>query len=160
MERIKQIYEHELWKFCYRSIQNLEQDRAFCRHDISHFLDVARIAQIENMEQERQIPKAWIYAAALLHDIGKHLQYTKQIPHEQSSAVLAESILRDCGFTALERREILEAILEHRNAETKEKQNLAGLIYRADKRSRVCLFCAAKDACNWSEKKKNREIIV
>ena len=74
-------------------IRVLEQDRIFCRHDTTHFLDVARIAYIENLENGLGLAKEEIYAAALLHDIGRHLQYTRGIPHEQASAMEAEGIL-------------------------------------------------------------------
>ena len=35
---------------------------------------------------------------------------------------------------------------------------LTELLYRADKASRVCLFCAAEPECNWSPEKKNMRI--
>ena len=54
-----------------------------------------------------------------------------------------------------QREEILSAILQHRTQETKTKADLAGLLYRADKASRSCLFCQAQKACNWSQEKKN-----
>lgn len=155
MDRINQICAHPRWNECVEHIRVLEQDRIFCRHDTAHFLDVARLAYIENLEQGLGFSKDLIYAAALLHDIGRHLQYTKGIPHEQASAAQAELILTDCGFSSQERETILEAILQHRDQDTKSGSGLAGLIYRADKASRACLFCAARPACNWSEEKKN-----
>ena len=74
---------------------------------------MARIAYIENLENGLGLAKEEIYAAALLHDIGRHLQYTKGIPHEQASAMEAEGILKDCGFAKEERERILGAILQH-----------------------------------------------
>lgn len=155
MDRINQICAHPRWKECVEIIRVLEQDRIFCRHDTTHFLDVARIAYIENLENGLGLAKEEIYAAALLHDIGRHLQYTKGIPHEQASAMEAEGILKDCGFAKEERERILGAILQHRAQETGTADGLAGLIYRADKTSRACLFCAACQECNWSAEKKN-----
>ena len=34
----------------------------------------------------------------------------------------------------------------------------AALLYRADKASRMCLFCTAEPECNWSREKKNMTI--
>ena len=99
MERVNQICKHPLWVESVKKIQALEQQRIFCRHNIPHFLDVARLSWIENLEQGLGISKELIYAAAMLHDIGRHLQYTEQIPHDKGSAMLAEEILKDCGFT-------------------------------------------------------------
>lgn len=155
MERVNQICRHPLWRESMEKIQELEQGRVFCRHDAAHCLDVARIAYIEDLENGLGISREWIYATALLHDIGRHLQYLEGIPHHQASAMAAETILKDCGFTQTERQEILAAILQHRIRETAEKGDLAGLLYRADKASRNCLFCQAAEACNWSPEKKN-----
>ena len=148
MERVNAICRHQLWRDSVREIARLERDRQFCRHDLVHFLDVARLAYIENLERGLGIDKELIYAAALLHDIGRHLQYTQNIPHDRASAQLAEVILADCGFSQAERAEVENAILQH----------LAGLLYEADKASRACLFCPAEPECNWSPEKKNMTI--
>lgn len=156
MARIWRICAHPQWRESVRRIAGLEQTRKFCRHDTAHFLDVARLAWIENLERGLGISKEWIYAAGLLHDIGRGLEYEKGIPHDEGSVMVAEEILRDCGFTDEEQKEILDAIASHRTAKTRTLDNLAGLIYRADKASRMCLFCEAEAECNWGAEKKNR----
>ena len=118
----------------------MERVNAICRHDRAHFLDVARLAYIENLERGLGVDKELIYAAALLHDIGRHLQYTQNIPHDEAGAQLAE---------------IMQAILQHRGDGDRSRDGLAALLYRADKASRACLFCAAEPECNWSPEKKN-----
>ena len=160
MERVNQICKHPLWVESIKKIQALEQQRIFCKHNIPHFLDVARLSWIENLEQGLGISKELIYAAAMLHDIGRHLQYTEQIPHDKGSAMLAEEILKDCGFTQEEQEQILSAILQHRTKDTETKNSLAGLLYRSDKKSRACLFCDAQKDCNWSSEKKNLILTV
>lgn len=155
MNRADQIVVHPVWKESVCRIEELERERKFCHHDVTHFLDVARLAWIENLEQHLEIPQAEIYAAAMLHDIGRHLQYEKGIPHDQGSVMLSEGILKDCGFTDEERSRILQAIGGHRDRDTAVQQDLGGLIYRADKRSRMCLLCSAEKECNWSAEKKN-----
>ena len=49
-----------------------------------------------------------IYAAGLLHDIGKDLQYTDGIPHEESSAQIAARILPDCEVSREEQEIIVD----------------------------------------------------
>ncbi len=160
MERVNQICSHPLWKDSLKKIQELEQDRIFCRHTIEHFLDVARIAYIETLEKDLHLSKEIIYAAALLHDIGRHLEYTQGIPHEEGSFQIAEAILKECGFEKEEQEKILSAIQAHRMQETGFADNLAGILYRADKKSRNCAFCAAFQECNWDREKKNLIITV
>lgn len=154
MERVNKICNHSLWKRCLSEIQKLEEDREFCKHDVIHFLEVARIAYIENLEKKLGISQEMIYASALLHDIGRHKQYLEGIDHDKASVELAEEILSDCGFSKEEREVIENAIASHRNSKTASQDNLAGILYRADKKSRNCLFCAACEACNWSAEKK------
>ena len=52
-------------------MKKFEHDREFCCHQITHLLDVARIAYIKNLEAGLGIDKELIYTAAILHDIGK-----------------------------------------------------------------------------------------
>ena len=137
------------------------KERVFCGHDGAHFLDVARLAYIENLEKGLALDKELIYGAALLHDIGRGLEYTQNIPHDQGSQLLAEKILPDCGYVLKRRRKThLEAISGHRTADTGTRADLEGLLYRADKKSRTCLFCSAQAECKWSTEKKNLTIEV
>ena len=155
MERADRIRRHPKWREYMEQIRALERDRVFCGHGAAHCLDVARLAYIEDLERNLNIPVELIYAAALLHDIGRPLEYQRGIPHHQASAAAAEPILRDCGFSGEEQETILAAVLRHRTEGTALEDNLAGLLYRADKASRDCLLCPAADACRWSPEKKN-----
>ena len=121
-------------------------------------MDVARLAYIEVLEKQLPIPREKIYAAALLHDLGRVEQYEIGTPHDVAGARLAEIILKDCGFEAEERAEIIEAISGHRKSKTGEDRLLPGVLYRADKASRQCLFCSAQPECNWPEEKKNLKL--
>lgn len=160
MERVNAILNHETYRHCLGQIRECEKDRIFCHHDMAHFLDVARIACLINMEEHMEVSKERIYAAALLHDIGRHLQYLEGIPHEIASGQIAPAILKECGFTEEETEEIHEAIIQHRNSAVKEKRTLAGLIYRGDKLSRSCFGCSAEELCNWKKEKKNLKITL
>lgn len=158
MNRVNRICRHPLWRDCMEQIRGLEQDRVFCRHDLEHLLAVGRLAYIENLERGLGVDKELIYAAALLHDAGRHLQYTQNIPHDQAGARLAGEIMGDCGFSPEEIAQVQDAILHHRRRDTDGGDGLAGLLYRADKASRVCLFCKAEPECNWSPEQKNMSL--
>lgn len=160
MERVNRICKHPLWRDNLEKIQELEQDRIFCRHTIEHFLDVARIAYIEDLEKNLHLSKESIYAAALLHDIGRYLQYTQGIPHEEGSVQIAKEILKECGFEQEEQEEILSAIQGHRKQKIAFADDLAGVLYRADKKSRNCAFCTAFQECHWDRENKNLVITV
>ena len=127
---------------------------------MTHFLDVARIALILNMEEDYGIDKELIYAVALLHDIGRWMQYEEGIPHEQASAKLAPEILIKSGFDEKEQKAVLGAILSHRDASVKDEKTLRGLLYRADKLSRACFACKAQEKCDWKAEKKNMRIFL
>lgn len=135
-----------------------EKSRIFCKHDLQHSLDVARIAYILNLEADLKIEKEIIYAAALLHDITKWKQYEDGTPHHESVLVPAEKILADCGFDKIEIQLILEAIHKHRKCQSNEK-TFSKILYDADKKSRRCFECEATQKCNWSDSKKNSTII-
>ncbi|HIX30363.1 MAG TPA: HD domain-containing protein [Candidatus Blautia stercoravium] len=160
MDRVNKICSHQLWQKAAAEIKELEKDRIFCGHDVAHFLDVARLAYIENLEKGLGFDRELIYGAALLHDIGRGLEYTQNIPHDQGSRLLAGKILPDCGYTKEEQSAILKAISSHRTADTVTRDDLAGLLYRADKKSRACLFCQVQAECKWSTEKKNLTIEV
>ena len=155
MDRVNAILSHKLYIKCYKKIRKHEKKREFCKHNMAHFLDVARIAYIYNLEEGLKIEKEWIYAAALLHDIGRFRQYEDDMPHEIASLIYAPEILQDCGYTEEESRAILEAIGRHRDKTVAEEENLTGILYLADKASRPCFSCDVEKLCNWKKDKKN-----
>ena len=155
MNRINKIlYSEKFKQYCKRN-KTAEANRSFCRHDIDHFLSVARIAVIINLQENLQINEEYIYAAALLHDIGRYEQYETGIPHEISSTILAEPILEETGFQKEERNIILESIRNHRSSEVALSKTLSDVIYRADKMSRNCFVCEREKDCDWKADKKN-----
>ena len=158
MKQVNRIIEHPAYKEALAEIANREENRIFCKHDTVHFMNVARIAMILNLEEQRGVDKDLIYATALLHDIGRHIQYDDKTPHEIASAEIAELILKECGFRKKEIQQILQAILLHRSQKEAKKQALSDIIYRADKLSRECYFCKASDLCDWKKGKKNKEL--
>ena len=160
MEKIDKILKHDLFLTHMQRNKLAEQGRRFCKHNIGHFLDVARIGYLINLEERLGVEKEMIYAAALLHDLGKHRQYEDGTPHEITGAAIAREILEDCGFQENEIDEITDAILSHRDSGVKELKNLQGILYRADKASRACFCCEAEAECSWGDEKKNQTIFL
>lgn len=160
MNRINQIIYHPEYLSHIEKIATWEKDRQFCRHNTAHFLDVARIAMILNGQDGYGIDQELVYVAALLHDIGRWQQYENGTDHALASAKLAPNILQDCGFSDVERAQIVSAIATHRESRVKDEKNLNGLLYRADKLSRPCYFCEQEKNCNWKNEKKNMEIFL
>lgn len=158
MKRIDRILFHPKYQYALGQIMDWEQDRQFCRHDIGHFLDVARLAYIHCLEQDVDVKKDVVYAAALLHDIGRYRQYEAGVPHEEASVHLADEILPECSFSEEEQAQIRGAILGHRRRGAEETESLADLLYRADKMSRNCFACASREACDWPADKMNMVI--
>ena len=160
MNQINQIIHHPTYLAHVARITEWEKDREFCRHNTSHFLDVARIAMILNTQENYGMQQKLIYAAALLHDIGRWQQYESGVDHALASANLAPEILKDCGFSETETEQIVSAIATHRESRVKEEKNLNGLLYRADKLSRPCFFCEQEKNCNWKDDKKNKDLVL
>lgn len=158
MKRINRIWKHPMYQECLKKIAECERNREFCRHTPEHFLDVARITLLLAFEEGIEAEKEVVYAAGLLHDIGRFRQYEEGIPHEQASVELAGKILEDCTFTEAEKEEILTLIRGHRTQGS--GKGMQTLFYRADKLSRNCFSCTACVACDWSEEKKNLEIKI
>ncbi|MDO4305817.1 MAG: HD domain-containing protein [Eubacteriales bacterium] len=156
MERIRHIQRHPLFQELWKKLQDAEKDRIFCRHTMEHFLDVARLMYIYSLEDGEKIRKDVIYAAALLHDIGRYEQIVSGTPHDIASAGIAEGIMKDSGFTADEIHIVQNAILGHRKKDSLTSEDrLTAYLYRADKKSRNCFACPAEAACDWPKEKKN-----
>lgn len=158
MERYQKIAQHREFKDYIEEIRTLEKERIYCCHGLEHLLDVARIMYIRALEEQYDLSKDLIYAAAFLHDIGKVEQYKEGIPHERIGAEKAGLILLDCGYRQEEITRIEEAISGHRRGNGKKGDILAKLLYEVDKGSRMCMFCQARNDCNWTKDEKNNTI--
>ena len=155
MERIDKILANEKFIKSLKKLRAYEKKRKFCGHGFEHSLDVARIAYILDLEKNLGFEKEIIYAAALLHDIGRWRQYKTGEPHDKASAQIASGILKEAGFIKSERILILSAILSHREFMLQDTKSLNYLLYTADKKSRNCFRCGAYEECDWPAEKKN-----
>ena len=156
MDRVNKILEHPVFSEHLTRLETLEQTRCFCRHGLPHLLDVARMMWIAALEQQLPLNREVVYAAALLHDLGRVEQLETGLPHHQASVQLTMRILPDAGFCGEEIAQIQDAIASHRSDGGENR--LGQLLYWADKKSRACWVCPAKDGCHWPDEKKNWEI--
>ena len=60
MKRVDRILKHSLFRSCVEKTRERERDRIFCRHDMEHFLAVARIAQILNLKKKLRSGRAHV----------------------------------------------------------------------------------------------------
>ena len=157
-DRINAILNNDEYRRLAGLTREMEKDRIFCRHGLDHSLDVARIASLMNVDEDLGIDRELIYAAALLHDIGRPEQYAGGARHEMAGARIAPVILDECGFSDDERCMIVEAIASHGDENVRDEKSLSGLIYRADKMSRKCFSCDAADKCHKPPEKLVKEI--
>lgn len=156
LKKVNEILNSPGYREHVRKIEQCEKERSFCRHNMEHFIDVARIAWIICMEEGLSYSRETIYAIALLHDIGRWMQYQQGTPHEEASVMLSEELLQEAGFDAEERKIITSAILNHRR---ECEDELSRIIYRSDKLSRKCFICEAEAQCNWEKDKKNLRLV-
>lgn len=165
MPRVDAIWNHPTFQAELRVLDDLERDRIFCCHGLDHLLDVARIMWICALEEGSDLPRDVVYATALLHDIGRAVQYRTGEPHDQAGVRLASEILGSVdappAFSDAEREAILAAIGSHRGeGPAGDGGALAKLLYAADKASRPCYACAARAECNWPLERQNLTIRI
>lgn len=158
MERINRIISHPTFADTIRKLKVEETARKYCIHDMEHLLNVARIMVIKNMEENLGFEKELLYAAALLHDIGKLGQYRMKEKHALLGSEMAGTILLECGFSVEETEMIKQAIRTHSGDEPTNP--LGELLRVCDKLSRNCFICAASSECKWPENQKNRGITI
>lgn len=154
MIRCNKIYNHPVYRNHMRLISEKEQSRKFCLHNLNHALDVARIGYILILERKLAIDKELFYAAALLHDAGRY----GGVAHNESGAALAREIMPECGFSVAETELVANAIANHRT--DLQTDEFSGVLYEADKKSRLCFTCSAQDECYWDNEKRNHTITI
>lgn len=149
MARVNQLLDHEDY-ICYMDKINIrERDRQFCKHGLEHGLSVARIAYAYLLEGGKStLSKETIYAAALLHDIGRWVEYETGEDHAEVSARLALPLLEACNFSSEDIRVILEGIREHRQHYGGNLTLLGKALALADDWSRDCRYCSAQVLCH------------
>ena len=72
---------------------------------------------------------------------------------------ILDSLPEEVNFTDEEKELICLAVKGHRRRH-EGMQQIEELFYESDKRSRMCLSCAAEKKCNWDKEEKNMEITI
>jgi HD superfamily phosphodiesterase len=136
-----------------------EKDRRFCRHDYRHMADVAKISynmlldsgDIKAIAAGGMLagPKAAlevVYAAGLLHDIARWIQYDSGEDHALAGARLARGVMERAGFNLREAALVQRAIREHRRA-GQGASLLGKTLCLADDLARPCTKCEVRMDC-------------
>lgn len=161
MTKIDRLLNDADYRAAAEKIERLEANRIYCRHGLNHSLDVARIAWVIVLEEKLAIQKAVVYGAALIHDIGRGEEYESGEPHDAASVRLGRPMLYRAGFSEDDTQAICAAIAAHRqSAQTADTAILSQVLYRADKLSRPCFWCPAREGCYWPETKKNNTLYI
>lgn len=159
LQRADNIMKNAEFMKVVRQIEEAETDRVYCRHGLAHLMDVARIGAVIVREKDLDIRMDMIYAAALVHDLGRAAEYADGTPHAQGSVILARRILPECGYSDSEVSEIVRAVSAHSlDGNQRSDLPLADVLFEADKKSRLCFMCDAAGTCKWSDEKKNMEL--
>lgn len=159
MGRVEQVFNNSLFRQWMDKNKEKEVYRRFCNHDLQHVVDVARILYILFLEEgslqyfvntfgldNYEAAKEVIYAAALLHDVGRWKQYETGEDHAVLGKGMASAVLTEAGYLPGETKIITQAIGEHRS-NFENRSFLGEKLYRADKLARPCMQCLAKEEC-------------
>ncbi len=149
LPRVNELIDNPVFENYMIKIEEAEKERRYCKHGFDHGLAVARIAHSFLLEQGlTSLSKEVIYAAALLHDIGRWVEYQTGEDHAQVSATLALPILEECGYNSEEIEIIVKAISEHRAHADESLSMLGRALALADDWARDCRQCKAKNGCH------------
>lgn len=148
MGRVNQLLDDEEYYRSMQKINVIEKERLYCKHGFEHGLNVARIAYAYLLEQgDNFLSKELVYAAALLHDIGRWVEYETGEDHAEASVRLALPILKACQYNTEDIQVILIGIREHRLHHEAGLTSLGKALALADDWSRDCRNCSAQSSC-------------
>ncbi|MDA8229213.1 MAG: HD domain-containing protein [Desulfitobacterium hafniense] len=148
MERINRIVESQQYWDYLKMIEEHERNRVYCNHGFDHAITVARISYIYLLEQGHRFSREIVYASALLHDIGRWVQYENGEDHAIAGVRLAQDILADAGFSTAEIEQIVTGIREHRVHTGELASPLGNALALADDWARDCRNCKVQDTCH------------
>lgn len=151
MHRVRRIIADAQYQDYLVRIAVLERERIYCKHDYHHALYVARLAYLLALEsgcEQGHRVKPLVYAAGLLHDIGRWVEYGSGQDHCRAAVPLAEPLLLRAGFGVAETNDIIEGIAQHRVPQDSE---IGGWLARADDLSRNCHGCQGRASCYKAE---------
>ena len=154
--KYQKILENEEYKKYVERICYLEKDRIYCKHDLKHSLDVARICTIIMYEQGQEVNRDIVYATALLHDIGRFKENTQN--HEAWSVDIATEIATIVEIISFHRGNYsikqIDELVNHGKLDLKESFKIA------DQLSRNCFCCKGSSSCKWKEENRSTNIMM
>ena len=158
-ERIEKIKIDTFYLECLSLNGDRERDRPFCCHDYQHMLKVSQISykiinqnsQLDEFVKREGLSgprsaREVIYAAGILHDIGRWRQYDTGEDHALAGAGMARAVLERAGFSIIETAIVIRAISEHRCI-VPGQSYLGRVMCLADDLSRPCGDCDARLDC-------------
>jgi len=146
--RVNLVIEHPLFKEYALKNAQAEEKRLFCKHGFEHGLAVARIAYIYLLEEGKtSLSKEVVYAAAVLHDLGRWREYETGEDHALVGAELVMPILLESGFNLEEVKVIVQGISEHCFDPKHELSLLGKALAYADDWARDCRSCISQKDC-------------
>lgn len=157
MQYVDRLLALEAFHLDIDALEQLEATRLYCKHDLTHFLDVARIARIINCENRLGLENEQLYLTALLHDLGRLAEYRDGIDHAIAGRQRAAEHLQAIDYPPTRATAILDAIGTHRHHD-QEPNDLSGVISRADTLARPCYRCPAASGCKWPDTRRNHTI--
>ncbi len=159
MDRLKAIINDHFYIECLAKNADREKERRFCRHDYRHMDEVARVSYnilldsgglaeiaVSGELSGSDVTREVVYAAGLLHDIARWVQYDTGEDHALAGARLARGTLARAGFDAREKAVVLRAIREHRRGGLGASL-LGKILCLADDLARPCATCEARMDC-------------
>lgn len=159
MERCNRIITNPEYRLYLQKNVQEEAGRIFCGHHFEHLVTVARLTYLILIEEGQPfISREMAYASGLLHDLGRWKEYQSDQDHAAVSSELAGPILEKAGFPSPERLLIQKAIAQHRlrDSELRHRSPLSRALGRADRLSRLCFKCEARDSCYKLEKQPHK----
>jgi HD superfamily phosphodiesterase len=159
MQRVNKLLSNPDYLSYLQNNYETEKERIFCSHGFEHLLATARLTWLFLLEDGNPyISREIAYAAGLLHDIGRWLEYCDGGDHALLSSRLALPVLNNAGFSRAESRLISQAIEEHRipDHSISCRSALSAALYKADNHSRICFSCSAAQECNKLDKQPHK----
>ena len=153
MNKTGLILQNKTFNNALCSLEKLESDREFCKHDLTHLIEVARIMLIINERENLNLDYNLIIGASLLHDLGRINGYKFNSDHHLEGQDLIKRILTECTYSKDEINKILSAISLHKSS---SEDKLSNTLFMADKLSRPCYTCKMKNECYWDNSLKNK----
>ena len=137
---------------------------------VGHFFAIDQVYASKEDSEGEELDVVWqkkcemlkdlFYTCALLHDIGRAVQYETGVHHSIAGQELARQVLEDVQAPASWLGLILDVVAEHSHGEFSEgDRSLEYYIMKADHDCRLCFGCQASDSCKWSDEEMNHSII-